>query len=114
MVRSFLSIFATNNEHLRMKLRLSYVLLLLTFATVANADNLGYTAEKPLLFGIDQDYPPLEYVDQKGEPSGVDVEFAKLLMKRLDIPVAFKPNKWAAIAGDVMQGSGYDGVFALS
>lgn len=104
MVRSFLSIFATNNEHLRMKLRLSYVLLLLTFATVANADNLGYTAEKPLLFGIDQDYPPLEYVDQKGEPSGVDVEFAKLLMKRLDIPVAFKPNKWAAIAGDVMQG----------
>ena len=87
-----------------MKLRLQYVLLLLTFAIAVNADNLGYTNEKPLLFGIDQDYPPLEYVDESGKPSGVDVEFAKRLMKRLDIPMTFKPNKWAAIAGDVMQG----------
>lgn len=87
-----------------MKLRLQYVLLLLTFAIAVNADNLGYTNEKPLLFGIDQDYPPLEYVDESGKPSGVDVEFTKRLMSRLNIPVTFKPNKWAAIAGDVMQG----------
>ena len=87
-----------------MKLRLQYVLLLLTFAIAVNADNLGYTNEKPLLFGIDQDYPPLEYVDESGKPSGVDVEFAKRLMSRLNIPMTFKPNKWASIAGDVMQG----------
>jgi signal transduction histidine kinase len=87
-----------------MKLRLKSILLLLTFAIAVNADNLGYTNEKPLLFGIDQDYPPLEYVDEAGNPSGVDVEFSKRLMKRLDIPMTFKPNKWAAIAGDVMQG----------
>ena len=87
-----------------MKLRLQYILLLLTFAIAANADNLGYTKDKPLLFGIDQDYPPLEYVNDNGEPTGTDVDFAKILMKRLDIPVAFKPNKWAAIAGDVIQG----------
>ena len=87
-----------------MKLRLQYILLLLTFAIAANADNLGYTKDKPLLFGIDQDYPPLEYVNDNGEPTGADVDFAKILMKRLDIPVAFKPNKWAAIAGDVIQG----------
>ena len=87
-----------------MKLRLQSILLLLTFAIAVNADNLGYTNEKPLLFGIDQDYPPLEYVDEAGNPSGVDVEFSKRLMKRLDIPMTFKPNKWAAIAGDVMQG----------
>ena len=87
-----------------MKLRLQYILLLLTFAIAANADNLGYTKDKPLLFGIDQDYPPLEYVNDNGEPTGADVDFAKILMNRLDIPVAFKPNKWAAIAGDVIQG----------
>ncbi|SHL15680.1 transporter substrate-binding domain-containing protein [Xylanibacter ruminicola] len=87
-----------------MKLRLYYILLLITFATAVNADNLGYTQEKPLLLGIDQDYPPLEYVDNNGVPSGVDVEFAKLLMNRMAIPMTFKPNKWAAIAGDVIQG----------
>ena len=89
----------------KMMLRLIYILLMLTFATVANADNLGYTKDKPLLLGIDQDYPPLEYVDEKGKPSGVDVELAKRLMGRLQIPFEFKPNKWAAIAGDVMQGN---------
>ena len=87
-----------------MKLRLPSLLLLLTFAIAVNADNLGYTKDKPLLFGIDQDYPPLEYVNHNGEPSGADVEFTKLLMKRLDIPMTFKPNKWAAIAGDVITG----------
>ena len=87
-----------------MKLRLQSILLLLTFAIAANADNLGYTKDKPLLFGIDQDYPPLEYVNHNGEPSGADVEFTKLLMKRLDIPMTFKPNKWASIAGDVITG----------
>lgn len=87
-----------------MKLRLPSLLLLLTFAIAVNADNLGYTKDKPLLFGIDQDYPPLEYVNNNGEPSGADVEFTKLLMKRLDIPMTFKPNKWAAIAGDVITG----------
>ena len=87
-----------------MKLRLPSLLLLLTFAIAANADNLGYTKDKPLLFGIDQDYPPLEYVNHNGEPSGADVEFTKLLMRRLNMPMEFKPNKWAAIAGDVITG----------
>ena len=87
-----------------MKLRLNYILLLITFAISANADNLGYTTDKPLVFGIDKDYPPLEYVDEKGNPSGFDVEFTKLLMSRLDIPMKFAPNSWGAIAGDVLNG----------
>ncbi|MBR1411421.1 MAG: transporter substrate-binding domain-containing protein [Prevotella sp.] len=87
-----------------MKLRLNYILLLITFAIAANADNLGYSANKPLVFGIDQDYPPLEYIDKDGKPSGIDVEFTKRLMKRLDIPMKFKPNTWGAIAGDVLHG----------
>ena len=87
-----------------MKLRIHSILLMLTFALAVNADNLGFSEEKPLVFGIDQDYPPLEYVDDKGEPSGVDVQLAKVIMRRLNIPLSFKPNKWAAVAGDVMQG----------
>jgi signal transduction histidine kinase len=77
---------------------------MMTFAIVANADNLGFSDKKPLQFGIDQDYPPLEYVDEKGQPSGADVEFTKLLMKRMEIPFEYKPNTWSAIAGDVLQG----------
>ena len=87
-----------------MKLRLYCILLMVTFAIAASADNLGFSEKKPLQFGIDRDYPPLEFVNEKGQPSGADVEFTKLLMKRLDIPFEYKPNTWGAIAGDVLQG----------
>ncbi len=87
-----------------MKLKLNYILLCLTFALSVNANNFGFTESKPLIFGIDQDYPPLEFVDESGLPNGADVTFTKLLMQRLDIPMAYKPNKWAAIAGDVLSG----------
>lgn len=87
-----------------MKLRLLCKLLLVSFAIQANADNLGYSAKKPLVFGIDKDYPPLEYVDAKGNPSGVDVDFTKRLMERLNIPMTYKPNAWTQITGDVIGG----------
>ena len=80
------------------------ILLILTFALSVNAENLGYSNERPLLLGIDKDYPPLEFVDEKGNPSGADVEFAKVLMERMDIPFKFAPNTWANIAGDVLKG----------
>ena len=87
-----------------MKLRLNNILLLLTFTIAVNANGLNYSTTKPLVFGIDKDYPPLEYVDEKGNPSGVDVEFTKLLMERLGIPMKFAPNTWKAIASDVLTG----------
>ena len=87
-----------------MELRLINILLILTFALKVNANNLGYSDSKPLILGIDQDYPPLEYVDEKGKPSGADVEFSKILMKRMNIPFKFVPNTWGAIANDILGG----------
>ena len=87
-----------------MELRLINILLILTFALKVNANNLGYSDSKPLILGIDQDYPPLEYVDEKGKPSGADVEFSKILMKRMNIPFKFAPNTWGAIANDILTG----------
>ena len=87
-----------------MELRLINILLILTFALKVNANNLGFSDSKPLVIGIDQDYPPLEYVDEKGKPSGADVEFSKILMKRMNIPFKFAPNTWGAIANDILGG----------
>ena len=87
-----------------MELRLINILLILTFALKVNANHLGFSDSKPLVIGIDQDYPPLEYVDEKGKPSGADVEFSKILMKRMNIPFKFAPNTWGAIANDILIG----------
>lgn len=87
-----------------MRQRILNLLLLLTLALSASADNLGYSKYKPLLFGIDKDYAPMEYIDDKGIPRGFDVEFTRRLMKRLDIPFTYSPNTWSNIAEDVLQG----------
>lgn len=84
--------------------RIIYILLQLTFAFTVNANTLGYSKENPLIFGIDADYPPMEYVDERGIPQGFDIEFTQRLMQRMDIPFTYAPNAWENIAGDVLQG----------
>ena len=80
------------------------VLMMLSFVTLAKAEALGYNEEHPLLFGIDKDYPPMEFLDSEGEPHGYDIEFTKALMSRLDIPFAYRPNTWENISEDVLKG----------
>ena len=87
-----------------MRQRILNLLLLLTLALSASADNLGYSKDKPLLFGIDMDYAPMEYIDDKGIPRGFDVEFTRRLMERMDIPFTYSPNTWVNIADDVLHG----------
>ena len=71
-------------------------------ALTASADNLGFTADKPLRFGIDVNYAPMQYINAKGEPKGFDAEFTELLMKRLNIPYKYYPNSWELVADDVL------------
>ena len=88
-----------------MKSRVVYIaLLLFAFVIGTRADNLGYSKENPLIFGIDIDYPPLQYLDENSVPRGYDIDFTKKLMKRLNIPYTYAPNSWQEIAGDVLKG----------
>jgi len=87
-----------------MILRLVCILLLISFASSGKADNLGFTNEHPLVFGMDKDYAPLEYLDENREPMGYDVEFTKRLLARLNIPFTYAPNDWENIADDIMSG----------
>lgn len=83
-------------------LLLAMLLLSLPFGTAA--DNLGFSKSRPLLFGIDVDYAPLEYVDAEGMPQGLDIKFTQELLKRLNIPYTYSPNTWQNISGDVLSG----------
>jgi signal transduction histidine kinase len=76
-------------------------LLLMPF-TVSAAQSLGFSKEHPLLFGIDMDYPPLEYIDSRGNPRGLDVNFTIELLNRMNIPFTFQPNSWSNISDDVI------------
>lgn len=76
----------------------------MVFALTGRAADFGYTQENPLVFSMDIDYPPLEYLDKDGEPKGYDVEFTRRLMKRLNIPVTFSANTWENVAVDILSG----------
>ena len=87
-----------------MRLRVSVILLLLSFANLASAENYGYSKNHQLIFGIDMDYPPLQYVDEGGVPHGLDIEFTKRLMSRLKVPFTYSTNSWENISEDVLKG----------
>lgn len=101
----------------RVSSHLSHLLLIFSvcLTVVACSDNdekhasplihqLGFTKEDPLIIGIDENYAPLEYVDEEGQPQGYDVEFTRILMKRLDLPYTYHSNTWENIATDVLHG----------
>ena len=80
------------------------LLTLLSFAATVKADALGYTEKHPLLFGIDMDYPPMQFIDKDGKACGHDVEFTTELMNHLSIPFTYAPNTWENIADDILNG----------
>ena len=88
-----------------MRLRRTYILLLLIcIVSTCRADNLGYTRNHQMVFGIDMDYAPMQYIDEHGKPNGLDIEFTKILMSRLNIPFTYSSNSWENIADDVLKG----------
>ena len=71
------------------------------------AKELGFSQERPLVMGMNTSYAPLQYVDNKGVPSGYDVMFTKKLMERMGIPFTFSPNHWDKMSPGIIGGK-YD------
>jgi signal transduction histidine kinase len=78
--------------------------MLLAIALQAKADLSDYTETRPLLYGMDLDYPPLEFINESGKPDGLDIEFTKCLMARLKLPFTYSPNTWENVCDDVLSG----------
>ena len=71
------------------------------------AERLGFSKDQPLVMGMNTSYAPLQYVDDKGTPSGYDVAFTKVLMRRMGIPFTFAPNHWDKMSPGIIEGK-YD------
>ena len=78
-----------------------------TVTVSALATELGYSKERPLVMGMNTSYAPLQYVNEDGSPSGYDVEFTKILMRRMGIPYTFAPNHWDKMSPGIIEGK-YD------
>ncbi len=65
-----------------------------TAAAVAPAP--APVAAKAIVIGLDDNFPPMGFRDDKNELVGFDIDLAKEAGKRLGVEVTFKPIDWSA------------------
>ncbi|GAA3994184.1 amino acid ABC transporter substrate-binding protein [Comamonas faecalis] len=65
-------------------------------ATPAAAAPEAPAAITQIVVGLDDNFPPMGFRDDKNELVGFDIDMAKEAAKRLDLQVQFKPIDWSA------------------
>ena len=62
------------------------------------------TADKKLVVGLDDNFPPMGFKDEKNEIVGFDVDMAKEAAKRLNRQVEFKAIDWSSKEAELKSG----------
>lgn len=63
-----------------------------------NENSLSLIQEKgKFVVGLDDNFPPMGFVDESGNLAGFDIDLAKEVGKRLGVEVEFKPTEWDGV-----------------
>ena len=82
------------------KLVITVIFSLLIMLSVGSMNLLA--AEKTYINGIDADYPPFAYVDEKGSPAGFDVECLNWIADEMGFKVKHQPTAWDGIVSSLL------------
>ena len=75
------------------------------FIWVMQIPGVGWAREDiALLFGGDKDYPPYEYVDERGIFQGFNVDITRAVCEKMGIFVGLKPMAWRQARGALEAG----------
>jgi len=74
----------------------SIFLLIMSTLTGISAENKAY------INGIDADYPPHAYVDEKGNPAGFDVEALDWIAEEMGFEITHQPTAWDGIVSSLL------------
>ena len=69
-------------------------ILAVTLAGCKNTDNTKKETEKPVITLGSDNYPPYNYLNEDGEPTGIDVELATEAFKRMGYQVDVVQINW--------------------
>ena len=82
-----------------MKCLYTYIMILLLSATAIRsmAQQLSdtYTKQRPVVIVCDWDKAPYEYLNDKGQPSGSNIDVMQAVMKELKLPCRFVMKDWS-------------------
>lgn len=80
----------------------------------ALADTPRNNPQKVIIVGGDREYPPYEFIDKNGRPSGYNVELTRAIAEVMGMKVEFRLGSWAEMREalqtgrvDVLQGMSY-------
>jgi polar amino acid transport system substrate-binding protein len=74
------------------------VLAGMAFSGVASAE------EKIYINGIDANYPPFSFINNKGEPDGLDIAAINWIAKEMGFKVQHQPTDWASVIPSLKAG----------
>ena len=78
------------------RLLLIFVTLLCSlFTSFAQPLSEKYTAKRPVVMVCDWDKPPYEFLNDKGEPAGTNIDMMRNVAKELGIPIKFVMKEWS-------------------
>lgn len=60
--------------------------------------------DRRIVIGGDQNYPPYEYRDENGNPTGFNVAVTRAIARELDLDIQIRLGSWAGIRQDLAQG----------
>ena len=82
-----------------MKRLYTYIMMLLlsAIAIKSMAQQLSdtYTKQRPVIIVCDWDKAPYEYLNDKGQPSGSNIDVMQAVMKELKLPCRFVMKDWS-------------------
>lgn len=88
-----------------------FCLLALLWPLPAGAEDLSAGVEPPVVVGGDNQYPPYEFLDERNQPTGFNVDLTRAIAKVMGMPVEIRLGSWGemrkALANgqvDVLQG----------
>ncbi|HBY56890.1 MAG TPA: ABC transporter substrate-binding protein [Candidatus Atribacteria bacterium] len=87
---------------MRNKKVLITVLLSLLIMFSLSSMSLLAQEKKVYINGIDADYPPFAYIDEKGNPAGFDVECLNWIAQEMGFEVKHQPTAWDGIISSLL------------
>ena len=83
------------------------IFLILLTLTLLNLTGCGgdFDKREKIIIGIDAEFAPLAFKDERGELTGFDIELASEAMKRLGVNAEFKPIIWDNKEAEIISGN---------
>lgn len=69
-------------------------------------------SNKPIVFGGDINYPPFEFLDKNGKPTGYNVDLTRAIASRLGVEVEIKLEPWTEVI-DKLKNNEIDAIMGM-